>query len=158
VSERARLRRVSFGSTSAVVTSIGLVVGFGSLHATRASLIASLLIIGIADNLTDSLSIHLYQESEGLDAHEALVSTVSNFVTRLAITATFVVLAATLAHWWLIVSATAWGLGVLGTLTVTLAHERQSPVRRELLRHFAIAVVVIALSRVIGSFVGAHVS
>ena len=158
MSRRGRLRRVSFGSTSAVVTSIGLVVGFATTGTSRATLVASLLIVGIADNLSDSLSIHLYQESEGLEPHEAFVSTVTNFLTRLTITATFVALAVTLKDWALIICATAWGLVVLGMLTVSLAHERNAPVGRELIRHFAIAAVVIALSRAIGTLVISHVS
>jgi len=153
---RPPLRRVSLGSTSAVVTSIGLVVGFG--FAERATLIASLLIVGIADNLTDSLSVHLYQEAEGLEAHEAFTSTVTNFIARLAITATFVALVALLTDGWLMVAAIAWGLLVLGMLTVSLAHQRHAPVRRELLRHYAIAAIVIVLSRAIGAYVTAHVT
>ena len=124
---RGQLRRVSFGSTAAVVTSIGLVVGFALTSSARATLIASLLIVGLADNLTDSLSIHLYQESEGLESHEAFVSTVTNFVTRLAITATFVALAASLAGWALVAVATVWGLVVLGTMTISLAHNDTRP-------------------------------
>ena len=153
---RPALRRVSFGSTSAVVTSIGLVVGFGS--AQRATLIASLLIVGIADNLTDSLSVHLYQEAEGLEEHEAFTSTVTNFVARLTITATFVALVALLHDGWLMATAITWGLIVLGMLTISLAHQRNAPVRRELIRHYAIALIVIALSRAIGAYVNAHVT
>jgi VIT1/CCC1 family predicted Fe2+/Mn2+ transporter len=153
---RTPLRRVSFGSTSAVVTSIGLVVGFAS--ASRATLIASLLIVGVADNLTDSLSVHLYQEAEGLEPHEAFTSTITNFAARLTITATFVALAAVLEDGWLIAAATTWGLAVLGVLTVSLARQRHSPVRRKLVQHFAIVIVVIALSRVIGAFVTSHVT
>ena len=133
-------------------------VGFASTGTSQATLIAGLLIVGIADNLSDSLSVHLYQEAEGLDPHEAFVSTVTNFLTRLAITATFVVLAATLTGWWLVTVAAAWGLAVLGVLTVSLAHQRHAPVRRELIRHFAIALAVIVLSRLIGTFVTTHVS
>jgi VIT1/CCC1 family predicted Fe2+/Mn2+ transporter len=158
MSRGTRLRRLSFGSTSAVVTSIGLVVGFASMSTSRATLIASLLIVGIADNLTDSLSIHLYQEAEGLEPREAFVSTVTNFLARLAITATFIALVALLTDGWLITVATVWGLALLGMLTVSLARQRHAPVRRELTRHFAIAIAVIVLSRAIGVFVIAHIS
>ncbi|HXY27142.1 MAG TPA: hypothetical protein VEH82_02580 [Acidimicrobiales bacterium] len=135
------------------MTSIGLVVGFALTSSARATLIASLLIVGLADNLTDSLSIHLYQESEGLESHEAFVSTVTNFATRLAITATFVALAAFLAGWALVAVATVWGLVVLGAMTISLAHQRHASVGRELVRHFVVAGVVIALSLLIGSVV-----
>jgi VIT1/CCC1 family predicted Fe2+/Mn2+ transporter len=151
-----RLQRLTFGSTSAVVTSIGLVVGFASTRTSRATLIAGLLIVGIADNLTDSLSVHLYQEAEGLESQEAFVSTVTNFVARLAITATFIALVATLEGGWLIAIVTIWGLALLGILTVALAHQRHVPVFREIVRHFAIAIAVIALSRAIGVFVNAN--
>jgi len=154
--DRRRLRRVSFGSTSAVITSIGLVVGFASADTSRATLVGGLLIVGIADNLTDSLSVHLYQESEGLESGEAFVSTVTNFCARLLVTATFVTLVVVLPRAWLIPAAIVWGLTVLGTLTVLLARERGAPVGRELLRHFAIAVLVIGISRAIGVFVSAH--
>ena len=82
----------------------------------------------------------------------------SNFLTRLAITASFVLLAVTLTGAWLVGVAAGWGLAVLGVLTVSLAHQRQAPVRRELIRHYAIAVAVILLSRLIGNFVSAHVT
>ncbi len=149
---------MSFGSTAAVVTSLGLVAGFASTGTSQAALITSLLIIGIADNLSDSLSVHLYQEAEELERHEAFVSTVSNFLTRLLITAAFLLLAVTLTGGWLIIVATVWGLAVLGGLTVLLAHQRHASVRRELMRHFAIAIAVIALSRLIGTFITAHVT
>lgn len=152
---RGQLRRVSFGSTAAVVTSIGLVVGFARTSSARPTLIASLLIVGLADNLTDSLSIHLYQESEGLESQEAFVTTVTNFVTRLAITATFVMLAALLTGWTLVIVATAWGLIVLGSMTISLAHQRHASASRELVRHFTIAGVVVGLSLIIGSLVSA---
>ena len=158
MNRRARLRRVSFGSTAAVVTSLGLVVGFASTATSRSTVIASLLIVGIADNLTDSLSVHIYQETEGLDSHEAFVTTVSNFLVRIAITATFVALAASLTDGWLIAVATIWGLGVLSVLTVLLAQQRHTSVRRELARHFAIAITVVALSRAIGVLVTDHVN
>ena len=157
MSRGVRLRRISFGSTSAVVTSIGLVVAFATTRTSRGALMGSLLIIGIADNLADSLSVHLYQEAEGLDRREALASTVTNFLARLAIASTFVALVAMLSDWWLIAVATVWGLAVLGALTVSLARQRNVSARRELLRHFAVVVAVVVLSRTIGSFITAHV-
>jgi VIT1/CCC1 family predicted Fe2+/Mn2+ transporter len=134
------------------------VVGLASADTSRATLIGGLLIVGIADNLTDSLSVHLYQESEGLESREAFVSTVTNFCARLIITATFVTLVVVLPRSWLVPAAIVWGLALLGTLTVLLARQRHASVGRELLRHFAIAIVVIGISRAIGVFVSSHLT
>lgn len=57
-----RLPTVSFGAVSAIVTSIGLIIGFGAAGIPRPTIVAGLLIVGLADNLTDSLSMHIYQE------------------------------------------------------------------------------------------------
>jgi hypothetical protein len=74
-----RLPTMSFGAVSAIVTSIGLIIGFGAAGISKSTIIAGLLIFGLADNLTDSLSIHIYQESEKLEEHAAFKATLSNF-------------------------------------------------------------------------------
>ena len=86
------LRRSSYGGTAAIVTSIGLVVGFAAASVSRMAIVGSLLVVGIADNLSDSLSVHLYQESEGLEPMDAIRSTASNFAVRAGVTASFVLL------------------------------------------------------------------
>ena len=66
--------------------------GFDAANAGRATLVSALLIAAVADNLTDSLSVHMYQESERLERKEAFVGTLSNFVTRLLLCLSFVLI------------------------------------------------------------------
>jgi len=49
-------RRFSFGGTSAIVTSMGLIIGLGAARAEMATIVSGLLIVGFADNMTDSLT------------------------------------------------------------------------------------------------------
>ncbi len=81
----ANLARFTFGTTSAIVTSAGLIVGLHAAGATRATIVSGLLVIAVADNLSDSLSMHMYQESEHTEARAAFRATVTNFVARLAV-------------------------------------------------------------------------
>lgn len=83
---------VNFGGASGIVTSMALIVGFSAAGASLPPIIAGLLIVGVADNVTDSLSIHIYQESDRLKARPAFLATLSNFATRLAIALTFVLI------------------------------------------------------------------
>ena len=83
------LRGVSFGSPAAIVTSMALIVGLDAATATKAAVVGGLLIIGFADNLTDSLNVHIYQESERLAERQAFKTTVSNYVARLIVSASF---------------------------------------------------------------------
>ena len=55
-------------------------------------MVSALLIAAVADNLTDSLSVHMYQESERLEQKEAFVGTLTNFATRFILCLSFVLI------------------------------------------------------------------
>jgi hypothetical protein len=83
---------ISFGGTAGIVTSMALIAGLDAAKTGRASMVSALLIAAVADNLTDSLSVHMYQESERLEQKEAFIGTLSNFVTRLLLCLSFVLI------------------------------------------------------------------
>ena len=87
------LRAVSFGAASAIVTSTGVIIGFGAAGLAKSAIIAGLLIVGLTDNLTDALSIHIFQESELQEEDTVFRTTLINFATRLTISLSFVALA-----------------------------------------------------------------
>jgi len=73
-------------------------VGFSP--AGKGPILAGLLTIAVADNISDSLGIHLYKESEGYGQRLSLLSTTLNFLSRLLISCTFIaiVLVLPMAH------------------------------------------------------------
>jgi VIT1/CCC1 family predicted Fe2+/Mn2+ transporter len=154
----ANLTNLSYGGTAAIVTSMGLIVGFDTARASRATLIGSLLLIAVADNLADSLAIHAYQESEHLAARQAFRSTVTNFLTRFLVAGSFVLLALTLPLGRLTPAALVWGLALLGTLTYLVARDRCESPALEVAKHLGVALVVIVVSRAIGTWILARVS
>jgi VIT1/CCC1 family predicted Fe2+/Mn2+ transporter len=145
-----RLPTVSFGTVSAVVTSIGLIIGFGAAGVSKSTIVAGLLIVGLADNLTDSLSIHIYQESEKLEERAAFKATLSNFVTRLLISFSFVLLVIGFSSAITAFASLVWGLGLLTGLTWLVAKSRGANVTTEVLKHLTVAAAVIAASRMVG--------
>jgi VIT1/CCC1 family predicted Fe2+/Mn2+ transporter len=132
------------------VTSLGLIAGFATAQASTATVVGALLIVAVADNLTDSLSIHIYQESEQFTARTAFRATLMNFVTRLLVSLSFVLLVLTLPLAWAFVVALMWGLLLLGTLTRLVARRRGANVAPELWKHLAATLAVLAVSRAIG--------
>lgn len=145
-----RLPAVSFGAVSAIVTSIGLIAGFGAAGISKPTIIAGLLIVGLADNLTDSLSIHIYQESEKLEKRAAFKATLSNFITRVLISLSFVTFVMAFSIAIAVFMSLAWGIALLTGLTWLVARSRGANVATEVLKHLAVAAVVIAASRAIG--------
>ena len=147
------LRRVSFGSTAAIVTSMALIVGLDAATATKAAVVGSLLIIGLADNLTDSLSVHIYQEAERMAEREAFQTTVSNFIARLIVSVSFVFLFVLLPTSVAIYVCVIWGFSLLSWLSYLLARARRVRALSEICKHAAVAIVVVVVSKAIGLFV-----
>ena len=147
---RFDLRWISFGSPSAIVTSMALIVGLDTATATRMTVLASLLIIGIADNLTDSLSVHIYQESERLAEKHAFRTTVANFAARFAVSLSFILLFLVLPTVVAVYACLAWGGFLLSWLSYLLAKARGVGPLSEILKHLGVAVAVIVLSSAIG--------
>ena len=140
------LRWISFGSPSAIVTSMALIVGLAAATASKATVLASLLIIGIADNLSDSLSVHIYQESERMARRQAFRTTVANYAARLAITGSFLLIVLVLPTTAAIYVCVVWGFLLLSMLSYLLAKARNLGTFSEILKHTGVAVVVILLS------------
>jgi VIT1/CCC1 family predicted Fe2+/Mn2+ transporter len=146
-------RTFSFGSTSAIVTSMGLIIGLGTTTTETATIVSGLLIIALADNLTDSLSIHVYQEAEKLEARSAFRATVTNFVARLLVAITFAIIVLVLPGQYAGLVALTWGFLLLAGLSYVVARARDVRPVPEVGKHLGVAIVVIAASRVIGSWI-----
>ena len=82
--------KFSFGATSSTVTSLGIIFGLLSSSNPKAGVIGSLLVIAVADNIADSLGIHIYRETSATKKENTRMFTISNFITRFGITFTFV--------------------------------------------------------------------
>jgi hypothetical protein len=152
-----RLPTVSFGATSAIVTSMGVIIGFGVAGISKSTIIAGLLIVGLADNVTDSLSIHIYQESERLEQHAAFRATIGNFATRLIVSLSFIVLVFSFSSTNMLLACLVWGVLLLASLTWLVAKNRNANVLTEVLKHLAVAAAVIAASLATGAFISTYV-
>jgi VIT1/CCC1 family predicted Fe2+/Mn2+ transporter len=143
-------RTFSFGGTAAIVTSMGLIVG---LRPETATIVSGLLVIAIADNISDSLSVHMYQEAENLEGRAAFRTTLTNFVARLSVALTFVIIVLVLPDPYAAIVALGWGFLLLAGLSYILARSRDVSPMPEVCKHLGVAVLVIAASRVIGSWI-----
>lgn len=152
---RSRIRnyqtRFSFGSSAAIITNLGLIMGLRSSNNARFSIIASILVIAIADNISDSFGIHVYQESEHLSAMEVWISTSTNFLSRLAVSMVFVLFMALLPIGPAMVCSLAFGLLLLAFISYIIAKDEKANPLMTIVEHLGIAFIVIVLSEFIGS-------
>jgi len=150
--------RISYGGTAAIVTSTALITGLNAADTTKSVIVSALLIAALADNLTDALSVHIFQESEELDQKDAFTGTITNFVTRLLLCISFVPLVVLfpLAH--AAQAAIVWGALLLASLTYLVARQRKANPVVEVVKHLFVASAVIIASMLIGHWIGVVLS
>ena len=144
-----KISRISYGGTAAIVTSMTLITGLNAVGTGKSTLITALLVVALADNITDSLSIHIYQESERLDEREAFIGTLSNFTTRLLGSLSFVLIVLVFPPKVVVLVSIVWGNLLLGVLTYFLARERNVRILPEVIKHLIVAAVAISTSKII---------
>lgn len=142
--------KFSFGTTSAIITNLGLITGLDTLAHPKLSIIGGILVIALADNISDSVGIHVYQESECIGEKEVWFSTITNFLARLLVSSTFILLVALLPINLAVSCSIAWGLTLLAMMSYTIAKGRKMNPLRAIFEHISIAVVVIIASHIIG--------
>ena len=83
---------ISFGLTSGVITTLGLIVGLHSGTHSKGVIIAGILTIAIADSFSDALGIHVSEESEADHSEKEIwESTFSTFFSKLLFALLFII-------------------------------------------------------------------
>ena len=154
IKEKCRMyqTRFSFGTTSAIITSLSLISGLDTMAHPKLGIIGGIFVIALADNISDSLGIHIYQESECITQREVWLSTCTNFLARFFVSLTFILLVAILPMNWAVICSIVWGLSLLGILSYSIAKREELNPYRAMLEHITIAIVVITLSHFIGQW------
>jgi VIT1/CCC1 family predicted Fe2+/Mn2+ transporter len=147
------INKFSIGATAAIITSLALIFGLAHGDNTRINVIAGLLIIAIADNVADSLSIHILKESEGANRKEIYTSTLGNFFVRFFLALTFVLIIIFLSSQAALIVSAIWGLLLLCVLSYAIAKAQNINPIKETLWHLLIASMVIISSKLLGNLI-----
>jgi hypothetical protein len=149
------LTKISFGATSAIVTSLAFIVSLSGSVEPRMPIIGSLLVFAIADNISDSLGIHIFQESDLKKPGVVNISTLSNFATRFFMILSFIAIVYLIPIQAAVITSLIWGIAVLMTLSYLIAVEQARNPIKDMLQHLAIAVLVIISSLLLRQWITA---
>lgn len=142
---------LSFGLTSGVITTLGLIVGLHAGTHSRAAVLGGILTIAIADSLSDALGIHLAEESKGMaPVLQVWESTVAILFSKFVIAATFAVPLLLFQLWTSVLVSLFWGLGILTTLSFFTARTQHIPAWKVIGEHLLIALSVVIVSYYVG--------
>jgi len=144
----------SFGLTSAIITTLGLMVGLHSGTHSRLAVIGGVLTIAIADAFSDAMGIHIAEESENRHSEvEVWESTIATFISKFLFAITFLLPVLLLDLTVAIAVSVIWGLLLLGVLSVHIARSQDSPLWKVLGEHLMVAILIIVITHYTGDWI-----
>jgi vacuolar iron transporter family protein len=152
--KKAIKKGFSFGLTSGIITTLGLVVGLGASTHSKLAVIAGIITIAVADSLSDAMGIHISEEADGKKNHnEVWVATGVTFITKLVFALTFLVPILLLTLDTAIIVSIAWGLILIAGFSFYIAwREKQKP-WQTVSEHLILTIFVIVATKYIGTMI-----
>lgn len=146
---------LSFGLTSGVITTLGLMVGLHAGTHSRAVVLGGIVTIAVADALSDALGIHITEEANRRSATHVWESTVVTFAAKLISAASFALPVLWLPLEDAVTLSLVWGFGLLALLSWVIARRQGLPAWTIIGEHLMIAVAVVAATFYLGRWINA---
>ena len=141
----------SFGLTSAIITTLGVLVGLSASTQSKVVVLGGIFTIAIADAFSDALGIHISEESEGRHSDwEIWQSTISTFFFKFIFAMTFIIPVLLLDLQKAVMASIIWGALLLFILSWKLSDKKRWKI---IFEHFFIAAVVIFLTYYAGNLI-----
>lgn len=145
---------ISFGLTSGIITTLGLMVGLHSGSRSKLVVIGGILTIAIADAFSDALGIHVSEESENKHSHrEIWESTIYTFLSKFIFALTFIIPLLIFSLQMAVIISIIWGLTLLVLFNLYLAKDQKIGKWKVVGEHLLIAFVVIVITHYLGNWV-----
>ena len=141
-----------FGIPTSVVTILAVIAGFSGLNDFSA-LITAVLIIGVADSLSDAFGMHLSEEVEHGEGKRTTWVPVGAFIAKFAVAISFLIIIWIFGKNYLAPSI-AWGYTLISVLSWRTAEKHGENPLKAVLQHITFATVVLIVSYGIGVAAG----
>lgn len=151
---------ISFGLTSGVITSLGMIAGMFSATNSKLAVVASIITMAIADGLADGAGQHMSEEAEKEDGklkhtqREVWLSTIFTFLsvggTILSFIPFFLIFSLKTA----IIVGVVWGILLLIVFNYILARTNNENPFIIIAEHVLLAAFVVVVSYFVGDLIG----
>ena len=149
----------SFGLTSGVLTALGIFIGMYSATDSKLAVVAGLVVLAIADGLSDAAAMHVVEESEveeGKSKHtpkEIWITTFCTFLAKVVVTLTFAIPVFLFPLGTAVPVSVAWGIILLIVLNFYVAKTKKESPIKIICEHVLLAIIVVIISYWIGNLI-----
>ena len=146
---------LGFGLASGVITTLGLMVGLSSSTQSVTAVIGGVVVIALADGMSDALGIHISEEAENAHSgREIWESTLATLFSKIIVALSFVIPVIILPLTTAIIVSIGWGLLLIAAFSYYTARQNQgSSSAKVITEHLVIAGLVIVASHYVGELV-----
>ena len=145
---------LSFGLTSGIITTLGLMVGLSSGTNSKLVVIGGILTIAIADAFSDALGIHISEEYENKHTQKEIwIATLSTFFSKFFLALTFIIPVLFFKLPAAIIVNIIWGLSTLCVVSYVMASEQKKTPIKIIFEHLLIAVIVVIATYYVGQWI-----
>lgn len=149
-----KVGELTFGITSGILTTIGVLTGVNSATDSRLSVIAAIIAIAVADSCSDAFGIYLSKISErGVSRKLALRYATGTLAAKFFFPLTFIIPILIFPLRVGVGIDVLWGLAALSLLSVEQAIVAQKSILKTVLRNIVLAELIVFLSTLVGSFI-----
>lgn len=151
---------IGFGLTSAVITTLGLMVGLQASTESKMVVVGGIITIAVADAFSDALGIHISEEAKNNHSNnhkEIWLSTIVTFFAKFLFAMTFLIPMLLFDIRQAIVISVIWGVSILAILSYLISEGNRSSRLSVVSEHVFIAMVVIGLTHYLGHFINYYI-
>lgn len=144
----------NFGLTSAVITTLGLMIGLLSGTGSKLAVLGGILTIAIADAFSDALGMHMAEESkDGDKPKEIWQITLATFSSKFIFAITFILPVIFFELKTAIIINCLWGILLLTIISLLIAQSQKREPLKIIGEHLLIATLVLVASYYAGRLI-----
>ena len=146
--------KMSYGISSAVLTTLGIMVGLDSSTQSKVAVVAGITAIAVSDSMSDAMGIYTAKKAErGTTESAAMKNAISVYLTKLAFTLSFLVPFIFLPIQSAIFVSLVWGLMLLSFVSAQIAFVQEESIPKSVGKNLLMATVIIVLAYVFGQVI-----
>jgi len=143
----------SFGLTSSVLTTLGLIIGLYVATHSKSVVIAGIIIISLADAISSSFGIRVSEAYEAKRPFwEVWESTISILLSKFVFSISFIIPILFFTLSTSVVISVIWGLLLTCLFSYFMSKKQKRKPAKLIIEHLIVAIIIIVITYYLGKF------
>jgi len=145
---------VGFGLTSGVITTLGVIVGLHAGTHSKLAVLAGIVVLAIADALSDAIGIHVSEEAEMEHTTKEIWEVgFFTFASKSFVALTFTIPLIFLELHVAISASIMWGLFLIAVFSFYMARSQKQNPYKGIAEHVVITALVVLIAHYLGDLI-----